>query len=182
MLIRRKPAHHANEQSHRREATHQPQRNAEPPPGAGGFRRHRPRRLASRQRVRQRALHGRDEVLQPVFGNVVVCAALDQLDGDLGGHHAGDEDEGKVEAALFERLEGLGSTEAREDVVGDDDVPAPGPRSFAVAEFIGGGGDQGGTHLLFGFDARERHFIAALFQGVPYQKRIVFGVFDKQDA
>ncbi len=127
----------------------------------------RPLVLAALFGLAEGADHGGPQAGEAVLQDIVRGSQLQHLDHDFLAHTAGDEDEGHIGRVLLRDLQGGGTVEIREDVVGEDDPR--GPRELGLEE-------------LPVLDRDQREHEPGVEEGVPDQLHVVLAVLDEDDA
>ena len=119
-------------------------------------------------RFAQLALDGRDQPRRVALHDVVVRAGLHRLHRHFLADGAGEDDERDVQLFLAYHRQRLQGVEARQRVVGDDQVPR-----LLVEQ---------AAHLLARLHAEHQRVVAGAVEVADQQLRVVFGVLDQQRA
>ena len=118
--------------------------------------------------VGELAFDGREQALEVALKDVVVGAGAHGIDGGDFVDGAGDDDEGKIDAAVLDDLQGVARAEAGQRVVGYDEVPW-----FGVGEGV--------AKLIGGFHPACVHGVSCARQMALQQRGILLVVLDEED-
>ena len=116
----------------------------------------------------QFALNCGDETDEVLFGDVILGTGAHGFDGGGFGHDAGEHDEGDIEGAGAQDLQGRGTAELGQIVVGEDE--------------IGQGSGERLDHLGGSLDTLNRRDEPVLPQMAFQQESVVGIVFDEEDS